>query len=375
LLFVAASLFLVGLSSGAAHAQSTDLYTIADIPVDATADNAVAARNQAHAEGQREGLQRLLKRLVPASDHGRLPAVATLNADSYVQNFEIEGEQLSNTRYLADMTIAFDPERIRALLEAERLPFSEEVSAPVLVLPLFKGPDGTVLWADDNPWWAAWAQNLDPHRPLRLIMALGDLEDVSAMTVEQAANGDQLAVQRLASRYRASDAIIASAELLSDGTSGPAAVRLGTQRVGGLERSGQPFTFEGAPGEPLDSVLRTATLRLQESLDEEWKSQHVLRLDTGGLIFVDIPIDSLASWVSLNRDLENLPVVTQVEITAFAQALVKAQISYVGDEAGFEQALGDVGLTLLREEESWLLLPTGAIPKLNEPPSGTSSSS
>ncbi|MEZ5935532.1 MAG: DUF2066 domain-containing protein [Alphaproteobacteria bacterium] len=366
---------MVWLSSGAAHAQTADLYTVSNIPVDATAADAVAARSRALEQGQREGLRRLLKRLVPASDHGRLPDAATLNADRYVQNFEIEGEQLSNTRYLADMTIAFDAERVRELLEAERLPFSEEVSPPVLVLPLFKSPADTVLWPDNNPWWSAWAENLEAERPLRLIMALGDLEDVSAMTVEQAANGDQLAVQRLASRYRANDAIVASAELLSDDTAGPVSVRLGAQRVGSLDRSGQPFTFEGAPGEPLDSVLQKAVVRLQDSLDEQWKAQHVLRLDTGGLIFVDIPIDSLSSWVTLNRDLESLPVVSQIEVTAFAQTLVKAQIYYVGDEAGFEQALDGLGLSLLREEESWLLLPTGAIPKLNEPLSGTSTSS
>jgi len=370
------SLVAVLLNSTPSPAQTADLYTVANISVDATAENAVAARTEAHQQGQREGLQRLLKRLVPANDHGRLSSLTTLSADDYVQNFQIQNEQLSSTRYLAKMTIAFEADRVKQLLEAERLPFSEEVSPPVLVLPLFKGPNGTRLWPENNPWWNAWAKNLEAERPLRLMMALGDLEDVSAVTVEQAENGDQLAVQRVASRYTATDAIVASVELLSDpATSDQVSIRLAARRVGGINRSGQPFTLDGAPGEPLEDVLNDAVVRLQDSLDEQWKSQHILRLDTGGLIFVDIPINNLADWVKINRDLENLPVVSQVEITTFAQTLVKAQIHYVGDEIGFEQALDGLGLTLSREEESWLLLPTAASPRVNEPPSRTQTSS
>jgi hypothetical protein len=207
-------------------------------------------------------------------------------------------------------------------------------------------------------------------------MPLGDLEDVGAVTVDQARNGDQLALKRLASRYGAENAIVVSAEPLTEaGAGGPVAVRLAARRAGGSTRSGRPFDLDGAPGESLDKVLETAVLRIQSSLDEQWKNTHILRLDTGGLIFVDIPIRTLADWVKINRDLENLPEVSQVEIASFAQELVRAQIYYVGDEVGFEQALGGLGLTLSREGESWLLLPTATNPSRNVPLSGTSTAS
>ncbi|MGI9450083.1 MAG: DUF2066 domain-containing protein, partial [Geminicoccaceae bacterium] len=124
------SIFMVCLLlEGPAAAQSTGLFTVSGIPVDVTADNAVSAREQAHQEGQRAGLSRLLRRLVPARNHADLPRVDQLPVERYVQNFEITNERLSNTRYLANMTVAFDPERVRELLQAERLPFSEKVSA------------------------------------------------------------------------------------------------------------------------------------------------------------------------------------------------------------------------------------------------------
>ncbi|MGI9434751.1 MAG: DUF2066 domain-containing protein [Geminicoccaceae bacterium] len=359
-----------------ALAQSSGLYTVSEIAVDATADDALVARKQARLDGQRIGLRRLLERLVPANDHGRLPNTGSLPVERYVQNFQIADEKVSNTRYLATMTVTFDPEGIRELLRTERLAFSEETSVPLVVLPLYDTPGGSVLWPENNPWWAAWADELDSERALRLVMPLGDLEDVSAVTIDQARNGDLIALRRLASRYGAKDAIVVSAAAEGEpAAGGPVRVRLAAQSVGRDGQSGRPFTLEGAPGEPLDVVLRNAVNRLQNSLDEQWKQAHLLRLDTGGLMFVQVPISNLGDWVKINQGLENLPEVSQVEITSFARRLVEVQIYYVGDELGFEQALTRLGLTLSREGDSWRLLPIGTDPRLSVPPSGTPTTS
>ena len=374
-LFLSIYLVLLG-GWSSASAQATGVFTVKDIRVDATAENAVAAKEQAHIDGQRKGLARLLRRLVPASDYNRLPAVGRLAVERYVQNFEITDERLSNTRYLARMTVTFDPDGIRNLLQAERLPFAEQPSAALVVLPLYEDPRAPTLWPENNPWWAAWADKLDSGRLLRLIMPLGDLEDMGVVTIEQARNRDEAALRRLASRYGAEDVIVVSATPLTDPAAGqPVSVRLAAARAGAVPQSGRPFDLEGAPGQPLADVLRGAVTRMQDSLDEQWKRANLLRLDTGGLMFVDIPIASLADWVKINRDLENLPEVSQVEIATFAQKLVQVQIYYVGDETGFERALGGLGLTLSREGDSWLLRPTVANPGLSEPPSGTSRSS
>lgn len=375
--FPLVSIFLVCLFGVIpALAQTGGLYTVSDIPVDVTAENAVAAREKAHFEGQQAGLERLLRRLVPKSDHTRLPDVQGLPVERYVQNFQIADERLSNTRYLAKMTVAFDPEGIRDLLRTARLPFSEEVSAPLVVIPLYDDPFGARLWPENNPWWAAWAEELDNESGLRLVMPLGDLEDASAVTVDQAREGDVIALRRLASRYGAKDAVIMSAAPENDTTGNePIRIRLAARRAGGTQNVGRSFSLEGAPGESLDSVLRKAVLQLQTNLNEQWKNAHILRLDTGGLMFVDVPITGLNDWVNINRNLESLAEVSQIEIASFAQRRVQIQIYYVGDEQGFEQALGRLGLSLSREGEQWLLQPTGRNPSFSEPQSGTSTSS
>ena len=373
---VAALVGLLGLPS-VGHAQADPaVFQVSGIEVDASAADAVAARQEALLQGQREGLDRLLRRLVPAEEHGLLPAAGGLDVDRYVQNFEITDEELSSTRYLAQLTVRYQPDAVRELLGGSGLSFAQTRSTPVVVLPLWQGPDGARMWPDDNPWWQTWADNLDPERLFRLVLPLGDLGDMVGLTVEQVQGRDRAALAALADRYGSEDTLVAIARPLSGsgGEAGPPVVQLAMERIGNLEQSNPPETLRGRPGQTLEELLAEAVRGLQNSLDERWKSANLLRFDQAGLMVVDIPIAALSDWVGINRGLESLPEVSGVEVASFARDKVRAQIRYIGDQFRLEQALARLGLALSREGESWLLLPTGGNPSQGEPPSATSTS-
>jgi hypothetical protein len=373
---VATLIGLAGLSSQSLAQADTEVFQVSGIEVDASAANAVAAREQALAAGQREGLDRLLRRLVPADEHRRLPAVGSLDIDRYVQNFEIADEELSSTRYLAQLTVRYDPEAVRELLQNSSLSFAETRSAPLVVLPLYQGPDGARLWPDDNPWWQAWADNLDPERLLRLVLPLGDLEDMAGLSVEQVEARDPAALDALAARYGSEDLLLVTAtpQVTADPAQ-PPAVRLTMERVGQVEQTNPPETLRARPGQSLEELLAEAVRGVQDSLDERWKQANLLRFDQAGLMVVDIPIAALSDWVGISRGLESLPEVSQVQVAAFARDNVRAQIRYIGDQFRLEQALARLGLALSREGESWLLRPIGVNPSPGEPLSATSTSS
>jgi hypothetical protein len=352
------------------------VFQVSGIEVDASAADAVAARQQAVREGQREGLDRLLRRLVPAEEYQLLPAVGDLNVDRYVQNFEIANEELSATRYLAQLTVRYEPDAVRELLQTSSLSFAQTRSVPIVVLPLYEGPDGVRLWPDDNPWWQAWADNLDPERLLRLVLPLGDLEDMVSLTADQVQARDRSALTSFAERYGSEDALVVSAAPLAaeQVAEGAVGVQLAMERIGYVEQVNPPEMIRGRPGQTLEELLGEAVRGLQSSLDERWKSANLLRFDQAGLMVVDIPITALSDWVGINRGLESLPEVSQVEIASFARDNVRAQIRYIGDQFRLEQALAQLGLTLSREGESWLLLPIGRNPSQGEPGSATSTS-
>jgi hypothetical protein len=350
------------------------VFQVSGIEVDATAADAVSARQQALLEGQKEGLERLLRRLVPADEHQLLPDVDDLNIDRYVQNFEIGDEELSATRYLAELTVRYEPDEVRELLQVSSLSFAQTPSVPIVVLPLYEGPDGARLWPENNPWWQAWADHLDPERLLRLVLPLGDLEDMVSLTLEQVQARDRGALASFAARYGSEDTLVVTAEPRGAVADGAVGVELAMERIGYVEQVNPPETIRGRPGQTLEELLGEAVRGLQTSLDERWKSANLLRFDQAGLMVVDIPITALADWVGINRGLESLPEVSQVEIASFARDNVRAQIRYIGDQFRLEQALAKLGLTLSREGESWRLLPIGRSPSQGEPGSTTSTS-
>jgi len=343
------------------HAQGErDVFTVSGIPVDVVGADAVTARREALLAGQRAGLDRLLRRLVPAEAHGRLPAARNLPIDQYVQNFTIRNEELSSTQYIAELTVAYEPEAVRGLLRDQGLAASETPSAPLVVLPLYEGPEGTRLWPDDNPWWQAWDDNMDPERLLRLSLPLGDLEDMTKVSPAQAAAGEPDPLLDLASRYGSQDVLVVSAMVEQPGNAAEVPIlRLEARRVGEVERMGEPLSLRGEPGQTLPDLLGEAVTRLQDNLDERWKAANLLRFDEAGLMVVEIPITRLSDWVDINRGLENLPEVSEVDVATFSQQNVRAQIRYIGDEFSLEEALRRLGLTLSREGDRWLLQPTG----------------
>jgi hypothetical protein len=365
-----------------ARAQdSPELFRVSRIPVDASASDAVAAREQALVQGQVEGLRRLMRRLTPAAEYHRLPTVGPAEIERYVQNFEIAEEQVASDRYLAQLTVSYQPDAVRELLQAYELSYAETVSEPIVVLPVYRTAAGAQLWPDDNPWWQAWAEHLDPERLLRLVLPLGDLEDMAAVTPDGALAGDPAALAALSQRYGSQDVLVAIATARGGAATGaaaavtqPPALELEMRR-GGAEQANPPETLVAAPGQTLEGLMAEAVVGVQDSLDEQWKDANLLRYDQVGLMVVDIPIARLADWVEINRGLEGLTEITDVTIATFARDKVRAQIRYIGDEIRLEEALGRIGLALSREGESWQLLPMGGSRSPGEPASATSTSS
>ncbi len=352
------------------------VFTVGGIEVDATSSDAVSARTRAVREGQQAGLDRLLRRLVLAQEYGRLPPAASLPIDDYVQSFEIANEELSSTRYIAELTVSYDPNAVRSLLSGQGIAFAQSMSMPVVVLPLYETGQGARLWQEDNPWWEAWALHMDPEQLLRMVLPLGDLEDFAKVSAAQAQSGDPAALADLAARYGALDVLVVTARTVG----GPApeqvtAVQLDARRIGENGRQGQPQTLAVGPARPLEPTLALAVEETQASLDEAWKSANLLRFDQGGLMVVGVPIARLADWVAIRRDLAGLPELSEIVMVSFAQDRVGLEMHYIGDELGLEQALARLGLALTREGESWLLLPTGGNPDQGGQPSATSTAS
>ena len=175
-----------------------DLFTIRAVPVDATAETAPAARDRAIAEGRRLAFRRLIGRLVPAAQVRTVADPTDSELQRMVLGFEVANERASAVRWLADLTVAFDPRAVQARLCSAGVPYAETRSLPVLVIPLYETGGDTILWKEPNPWRAAWS-DLPPQGGLvPFVVPYGDVADISDLSPEQAIAGNVEALTRIA---------------------------------------------------------------------------------------------------------------------------------------------------------------------------------
>lgn len=100
----------------AASARAETYLTVSDVPVDVTAKDAAAARDQAIAVVQSKGWDKLVKQLVtdPAQQARLHPSQQEI--ESFVQDFGVESERVSTVRYIGLYDVRFRESRVRKYL-------------------------------------------------------------------------------------------------------------------------------------------------------------------------------------------------------------------------------------------------------------------
>src|SRR5262245_31209764 len=105
----------VALIAGPAAAVEK-VYTVGNYPVEASAENAVKAKEKALADGQQAAFRSLLKRLIPVLSYPRAKALASVRAAELVEGVKIRSERNSRTDYIASYDFSFQSKAVRDLL-------------------------------------------------------------------------------------------------------------------------------------------------------------------------------------------------------------------------------------------------------------------
>lgn len=330
---------LLGLPE-AARAQS-EAFAVGGVKVDARAETATLAREAAIAEAQQRALSRLYRRLVVNEDIVRLPRPSPAELAELVQGFSVADEKSSAGRYLADFTVQFKPNRIRALLRQARVRFAETVSRPLLVFPVYGGGESAVLWREPNPWRAAWARATNRGGLVPVEVPLGDLADMGAVTALQALAGDGNRLRAVAERYGGSDIIVAQARL--EGSD----LRVDTLqgRPNGL-RPAPSVGFQKQAGENLKGLMARAVEDTISRVETAWKLRNAIDYSSQSILRVSVPFSDIRQWAEIRRRLSGVPAIVSSAVTRLKRGQADLSLTVVGRVEQFVQVLAQRDLVL-----------------------------
>ena len=338
-----------------AFAADADLYTVRSVRVDATAETAPQARDRAIAEGRRAAFRRLVERLAPASQARSIAEPTDAELQRMVLGFEVANERSSAVRWIADLTVAFDPAAVRSRLRSAGIPYAETRSLPVLVIPLYETGGETVLWKEPNPWRTAW-YDLPPQGGLvPFVVPYGDVADIRDLSPDQAVAGDLKALTSIAERYGARDAVVARARSRAGG-----AVELSVQRLGpsGIDRT-LVETVAGAEDLDESKRLAPAVLRTVAMVEEAWKQDNLIRPGFETRVTATVPIDSLKRWLTVREALDGLSIVARYQVVTLMRREALIDVWVNGDAEQFRVALAQRDLELLPGAGDYVLKQRG----------------
>lgn len=363
-----AAVLAAGILAMSGAPEAADMYRIQGVPVDATAESGVAAREQAIAAGQREGLTRLMQRLTSPTAHGRLPDLSVVTIERYVNSFEIAQEKVGPNRYLGTLNVNYVAAEVQSLLSNAGIPHVQRRSDPILVVPVDLSDGEPAAWAESSPWRAAWYEGIEQATVTVLALPLGDLGDIATAPAGSLMAGDQVALDALASRYGTETVVIATARIeRAPDTGKPARIDLTARRAGAW---GQPLletAMAVAPEEDEPAALSRAIGQVVAAIEDDWKRHTAGRIEPVTSIAVAVPLADLPGWVQIKRELTGLSEVRSLGVDSFAQAEARVTIGYQGDLEGLIAAVQRVGLSLAQESDGWRLRPAGGLADYSAP--------
>jgi Uncharacterized protein conserved in bacteria (DUF2066) len=342
----------MALSTGRAGADQS-LYVAAGIPVDLTGDIATL-REKAMLQAQRDGLKKVLATIASPDALQGLQLPSDDQITGWVQDFEIEEEKSSASRYIGKFTFRFMAEPIRQFLTENNIPYAETESKAVLVLPVFTSETGdTELWGPTNPWFAAWASR--PQQPglVPIQTPVGDLPDQNAISATQALAGDQARIQSLSERYASGDVIVAEATLQPPGADGKRSLALsvidyGNGSGGGGQSAKDQITSDTGD---IDQLLKAGVDRVASLVQNSWKQENLVDPNQRNQVKVHVPFSSLQQWVEVKRHLAQVNLIKSVNLTNLSRTGADIELTYLGDEEQFVRALNQSGLLIASSGE------------------------
>lgn len=347
-----------GLAPQAAGAQAADAFTVRNVAVDVTGQNANAAREQALAEGQRLAFRRLLERLTDPSSHARLPQTTNDQIIEMVRDLAIEHEKSSSVRYIASLSVRFKPDAVRRLLRDANIAYAETRSRAVLLLPVHVAGGRAVLWEDPNPWRTVWAGRAASGL-VPVVVPFGELADVTAIDVDGATAGDIEGMAAIGERYGTSDVMVAVAEVKPGGDARPEVdVRL---LVNGpsVPRPWDAQTFTATETETLETLLKRSAEETAAAIDEAYRSENLLQFNRAASLSAVVPIQGMADWMAVRERLGRVAAVRGYELVSISRGEAAVILHFVGDQQQLEATLAQNGLPLAWGNGLWIMQPPG----------------
>lgn len=331
-IFTALLIFIIWAES----ALAADPFTVANVPVDATADTAIDAQLKATEDGQLRAAQRLIERLTLDQERAErgLPEITIDTARAMIRGQSIGNEKRSASRYLGDITVAFNPSRVQSFIDQSGLTMITTQSRESLVLPILNGQSP---WAN-NGWTQAWQRGGFTHALTPIKVAPMDMDRAGLVTAREAVSGNKAALSETAKRLGVEQILIAEAS----GAPGNVTVTLSDFAIFSGERRRLGSVTAGS--------FDFAAARAVDKLETDWKRASVTLAQNATSAVVTVLYNSQNEWIELQEAINSSAQIQDARLDALSKDGAMMTLTF-GDMGRLSNELAYKGVQIKTDPE------------------------
>jgi hypothetical protein len=255
--------------------------------------------------------------------------------------------------------VRFLPAKIERLLSAYGVKIPDNQAPPILILPVWKGPDGPQLW-DDNLWRKAWTELRAEQSLVPLVVPLGDLDDTETISAEEAVAGNPLKIEAIRRRYDVKSILVAVAEPAQGG--GVHAMMYGDSPLGKIVFDKLYAAEDGSA----ETAAVLAARRFHSAMVEKYKensSRVAARVQappsaaSSQSMPVAVPFASPSEWNNLRSRILQTPSVIGVDVSALSGDGAVIRLMFTSDVQSLQSNMQSAGLRLSQIGGTWVIQP------------------
>ena len=341
------------------------VFTVGNYPVEARADNAVAAKSKALSDGQQAAFRSLLKRLVPVNSYPRLRRLPPIKAGDLIDGVSVRSERNSTTDYIANLDFSFQANAVRDLLRREGIPFLDQQAPTLTLVPLWR-TSGLASPRDEAAWNDVW-KGLDLDHALTPMKLEVLKRGVTPEAVSALAEGDGGAIRALVAAYGSERIVLAVAE--QDVAARKLNVTLTGRDAVGAFVLRRAYRVDAADPGYASELAAVVSLGIIEGRWKAIRSPANNYASSGGgdpvaaartpvgdtNMLIAVEFRGMSEWQDISRKLAATPGVEELDVAGLSARGARVTLRFSEGAERLADALAEQGLTLRNTGGNWVL--------------------
>lgn len=322
---------------------SAGLYRVEHVPVEVEAQNAVTAKDTALKEAVQKSFPLLLDKVVLGGDISSITPTPE-QIDSWVESVSVSNEKNTTTKYIADVHVQYKESEVQKYLSEMNIPFLTKEPDPMIVVPIYKNQNQTMVFHSENPVWVALQQKKLPLGLHPLVIPTGDEYDQQLIVSDVTEKGQYESLQGLMDKYYVPGALIMEvskneAVYMVKIIGYPDNVSFGTDLMFAVSSVSQNLVGV------MDQIIDRAMLYMER----KYKAYQSYRGLSQGEIVAVFQVKSLTEWVAVSKQLEKMTFLETIDIQAVYDRKIYVRLTFSDTVSGILEKMTQSGFYLIPE--------------------------